>query len=235
MAKKIKKSALFVALLCLLGQAACSSPTPTIAPTLDFNPFRTEVASTVFAQVTRDLALTPTITPIPTEAPTTAPTATFLQVISTTPVQVTGASPVLTATLPLATFVTPAPVLTDRAQWVAQSVPDDTIFAPNESFTMTWTLKNVGNSTWTAGYLLRYYSGDLFGAAKELRLGQEVLPGGTVEISFKMKVPAAAGKYHSDWVLSNENRSNFKEAVFLRITVALPPTSTRAPAPTPTP
>ena len=141
----------------------------------------------------------------------------------------------MTATLPIVTIVTPAPVLTDRAQWVAQSVQDDTVFAPNESFTMTWTLKNVGNSTWTAGYLLRYYSGDLFGAAKEIPLGQEVLPGGTVEISFKMKVPAAPGKYHSDWVLSNENRSNFKEAVFLRITVALPPTSTRAPAPTPTP
>ena len=41
---------------------------------------------------------------------------------------------------------------------------------------MTWQLKNAGASTWTAGYLLRYYSGDLFGAPNEPVLGQVVLP-----------------------------------------------------------
>ena len=228
MAQKIKNLAVIGLMSCLLGLAACSSPTPTIAPTLDLNPFRTEVASTVFAQVTQDLALTPSITPFPTDAPTSTATS--------TPIQATtiSTSPSLTATLPILTLA-PTIALPDRAQWVSQSVPDDTVFAPGETFTMTWELKNVGASTWTAAYLLRYFSGDLFGAPKEVVLGQQVLPGATIAISLKMKAPAAPGKYRSDWVLSNETRSNFKDPVFLKITVALPPTATRAPTATLTP
>jgi Ig-like domain from next to BRCA1 gene len=226
MAQKIKSLNILGAMLCLLGLAACSSPTPTTAPTLDLNPFRTEVAATVLAQVTYDLALTPSITPIPSSTATSTAT--------TTPVQPASASPSLTITLSTATLA-PTFVLVDRAQWVSQSIPDDTVFAPGETFTMTWQLKNVGASTWTAGYWLRYYSGDLFGAPKEVRLGQEVLPGATIDISLKMKAPATPGKYRTDWVLSNETRSNFKDPVFLKITVALPPTSTRVPTATMTP
>jgi hypothetical protein len=220
------KTGLIGVMLGLFGLAACSSPAPTSAPTLDLNPFRTEVAGTVLAQVTHDLALTPSITPIPTSTATLTPT--------TTPLQETGVSPVLTITLTTQTLVPTIP-LPDRAQWVSQSIPDDTVFTPGQTFTMTWQLKNVGASTWTAAYLLRYYSGELFGAPQEIVLGQQVLPGATVEIALKMKAPATPGKYRSDWVLSNETRSNFKDAVFLKITVALPPTATRAPTATVTP
>jgi len=94
---------------------------------------------------------------------------------------------------------------------------------------MTWTLKNTGTSTWTAAYLFRFYSGNAFGAPNEIAIGREVLPGAPVDISIQMKAPANPGSYLSDWVMSSENRSNFKEAVFLRIKVAAPVT------PTPTP
>jgi hypothetical protein len=224
MTQKIRNLDVIGALLCLLGLAACSSPTSTSAPTLDLNPFRTEVAATVLAQVTYDLALTSSATPLPSSTASSISTSTP----TSTPVQTTSASPGLTATLSIAT---PAVVLADQAQWVSQSIPDDTVFAPGETFTMTWRLKNVGASTWTAAYRLRYYSGDLFGAPKEIVLGQEVLPGATIDISLKMQAPATPGKFRSDWVLSNEKRSNFKEPVYLKITVALPPTPTRTPAP----
>ena len=88
---------------------------------------------------------------------------------------------------------TPEAETDDKAQWISQSVADDTIFAPGEAFTVTWRLKNTGTSTWTAGYMLRYYSGDTFGAPKEIALGQEVLPGGEVDISINMKAPAKTG------------------------------------------
>jgi hypothetical protein len=226
MAKKIICHGVIIALVCLLGLAACSSPTETSMPTHDMNPFRTEVAATVFAQVTHDLALTPSITPIPSSTATITPT--------TTPVLPTSAAASASLTVTLATAI-PTVVLADRAQWVSQSIPDDTVFAPGETFTMTWQLKNVGASTWTPAYLLRYYSGDLFGAPNEVVLGQEVLPGATIEITLKMKAPGAAGKYRSDWVLSSETRSNFKDAVFLKITVVVPATATRAPTPSATP
>ncbi len=84
----------------------------------------------------------------------------------------------------------------------------------------------MGTSTWTPAYLFRFYSGNAFGAPQEILLGQEVAPGETVDISLSMKAPTALGDYRSDWVLSNELKSNFKQPVYLEITVANPPTAT---------
>ncbi len=60
----------------LLLTSACNASTPTSTPTADLNPLRTEVASTVLAQVTRDLALTPSATPIPSPTVTPVPSLT---------------------------------------------------------------------------------------------------------------------------------------------------------------
>jgi Ig-like domain from next to BRCA1 gene len=208
MTHKLRTLSLIGAILSLLWVAACSSPTPTSTPTPDLNPLRTDVAATVWAQVTQDLLLTPSVTPLP------SPTATMLS----TPTRQASPSPSAT---PTPSTGTPQAGTKDQAQWVSQSVPDDTIFAPGETFSMTWTLKNAGTSTWTAGYMLRYFSGNAFGAPKEIPLDREVLPGGTIDITLKMTAPTAAGNYRSDWVMANEARGNFREPVFLKITVAV--------------
>ena len=202
-------------LLSLLWSVACSPTVPTSTPTLDLNPIRTEVAATVLAQVTQVLALTPTVTPLPSPTATNLPTS--------TPSMTASPSPSATATL---SSVTPKAGTENKAQWVSQSITDDTTFKPGETFTMTWRLKNTGTSTWTAGYLLRYYSGDTFSAPKEIAIGREVLPGEEIDISIQMKAPANPGSYSSVWVMSNENRSNFKEPVYIRIKVVTPATPT---------
>lgn len=79
--------------------------------------------------------------------------------------------------------------------------------------------------------MLRFYSGESFGAPEEISLGREVLPGEEVAISIQMKAPASPGTYRSDWVMSSEDRSNFKEPVFLRIKVVAPATPTPTPKP----
>jgi hypothetical protein len=137
-------------------------------------------------------------------------------------------APTTAVTSTLATG-TSAAATDNRAEWVSQSVADDTSFAPGETFTMTWTLKNVGTSTWTADFMLRFYSGDTFGAAREVPIGREVLPGDTLDITLIMKAPVTPGTYQSVWVMSTEERSNFKEPVYLQIEVVKPPTPTRAP------
>ena len=199
--------------------AACSPSVPTSTPTLDLNPFRTQVAATVLAQVTRDLAMTPSATPLPSPTATNMPTSTPALTASPTP----SAAVTLSSGTPKAG--------TDQAQWVSQTIADDTLFAPNTTFTMTWTLKNTGTSTWTASYLLRYFSGNTFGAFKEISLGREVLPGGEIDITIDMKAPANPGSYRTDWVMSNENRANFKEPVYLKIKVVAPVTPTPTPKP----
>jgi hypothetical protein len=232
MAHKIKTQGIIGAFFCLVWLAACASPSPTSTPTPDLNPLRTEVAATVLAQVTRNLALTPSATLLPSLTPTYLPTSTPLQTASATPslpaVQISG-TPKLASATPALSTGTPTAVTTNLAQWVSQSVADDTLFDPSQTFTMTWTLKNVGTSTWKTTYMLRFYSGDNFSAPKEIPLGKEVPPGGTIDITIKMKAPIKPGSYLSDWVMSTEFRGNFKEPVYLRITVRGPTT------PTPTP
>ena len=223
-------------LLSMLWSVACSPAVPTSTPTLDLNPLRTEVAATVLAQVTQDLALTPTNTPLPSPPATDLPTS--------TPRNTASPSPSPTATLSTGT---PQAGTENKDQWVSQSISDDTAFKPGETFTMTWRLKNTGTSTWTAGYLLRHFSGETFGAPNEVAIGREVLPGDEIDISIQMKAPVNPGTYSTVWVMSTENRSNFKEPVYLRIKVPAPatptptasltptPTATLTPTPTPTP
>lgn len=208
-------------LLSLIILAACSSATPTAAPTQDLTAFRTEVAATVLAQMPTFIALTPSAT-LPSTA-TASPTS------SATP------APSLTIT---ATTVTPVGTIAtlasaDHAKFVSQSVADGTAFAPGQVFTQTWTLQNTGTTTWTAGYRLRFFSGNAFGAPAEIALGQEVAPGQTVDIGIQMKAPLTPGEYRSDWVMSNTQLRNFNEPVYLKIKVVVPPTATRTPlAPT---
>jgi hypothetical protein len=220
---RISKLSLVIGLaLGLLLLTACSSATPTSTPTLDLNPLRTDVAATVLAQVTRDLALPPSATSIP------SPTATSTQ--TPTPTLSPSGSPSPATTI---TAGTPVTTTTDLAEWVSQSIADGTVFAPGETFTMTWQLKNVGTSTWSEAYRLRFYTGDAFGAPQEILLGRVIAPGQVLDISIPMKAPTRPGDYRTDWVLANESRSNFKQPVFLKITVATPVTPTPTATTTP--
>jgi hypothetical protein len=222
MAITSKTFVLIGALLSLLGLAGCRPAGPTIAPTIDTDQLRTEVAATVLAQVTQDLALTPSVTLPPAPTATLPPTSTHTQAT------IAPSTEVVTVTATLSSS-TPEAETENQAGWVSQSIADKTVFAPGETFTMTWRLKNTGTSTWATDYVLRFYSGDPFGLPDEVLLNREVPPGETVDIILQMKAPATPGTYTTVWVMSTANRSNFKEPVYLEIVVA----GTATPTPTP--
>jgi hypothetical protein len=205
-------------MICFLGLVSCGSPPPSETPTMDLNPFRTEVAATVLAQVTQAAALAPSATSMPSPTATEQPSATATEGIS--------ATVSVTTTLSIGTLESG---IANLAQWISQTIPDDTSFEPGETFTMTWQLKNAGTSTWSPLYMLRFYSGSSFGAPDEIPLGQEVLPGETVSITVQMETPSTSGVYRSDWVMATESRSNFKEPIYLKIVVAAPVTATPTP------
>ncbi len=205
----------------LLLLTACNVPTANLTPTVDPNAIATSAAATVWAQVTQNLALTPsaTITPIPTE--TTLPTETMTPTLGTP--QPTVAAGTLSSTQ-----------LPDQALYISQSITDKTAFKPGTKFTMIWRLRNIGSTTWTPNYKLRFYSGNNFSAPKEIVLKKEVKPLEEVEISVDMTAPSRAGSYRSDWVMSNAFGLNFNMPVFLEIVVAsgtAAPTETTTPTP----
>jgi len=218
MTLKMKSTLVIMALLGLTLLAACSSATPTVAPTADLGSVRTEAAATVLAQVTQELALTPSETPLPT--------ATAIPQATNTPGPTQAPSATATASGTAAVTETAAAVTDNKAKYVSQSVTDGTIFQPGETFTMTWRIQNVGVTTWKPTYMLRFYSGNNFGAPNEIPIDKEVPPGQTLDITLDMTAPTTPGEYRSDWVMSTDARGNFKEPVYLLITVPAPATAT---------
>jgi hypothetical protein len=210
----------------LLVLVACT-PAATGTPTPDANAVYTQAAGTVQAALTQSGALTPSATA--TTAPTNTPEATAAPTLAET-----AASP--------AAPMTPIPVSTatkaglpDKAQYVGQGIADDTKFDPGAPFTITWTVKNTGTTTWTTKYLLRFYSGDQMGAPATVAFPKEVKPGENVDLSVNMSAPASSGTFISNWVLTNADGSNFYP-LYIQIKVGNAPTATvTSAAPTDTP
>jgi len=156
------------------------TPTPDIFATVQAGAQQTVVALTQSA---------PTQTPLP---PTSVPTD--------TPVPATN-TPVPTNTpLPTATRVT-------YCDWVSfvkdVTVPDGTTLYPGETVVKTWRLKNRGTCTWTADYMLVYYSGAQMGSTTAVRLPGNVPPGQEVDVSVTLTAPMEKGKYIGNWMLRN--------------------------------
>lgn len=215
--KNLLKQAVRAVLLLTLLLSACSrsEATPTTDPALIF----TQAAETVAAGLTQTAASLPTATPTVTLPPTNTPEPT--QAVSPTSAETP------TATIP--PTATRASVA-DRADFVSQSPLDGTVMYPEQPFTLTWTVKNVGTTTWTTAYQVRFFLGDAtlrFGAP-DIRFPKEVKPNEGIDLVLSMKAPSKAGDYNTIWVLTNAEGQNFY-TLTLNIKV-----SGNAPTPTPT-
>ncbi len=73
-------------------------------------------------------------------------------------------------------------------------MPDGTSFKPDQDFTKTWRLKNIGTCTWTKAYALVFVSGDRMTGDKVTQLKANVAPGQTVDISIELTAPVELGK-----------------------------------------
>jgi hypothetical protein len=207
-----------LAVLILSALSACSqaNATPTTSPEMVY----TQAAQTVAAGLTQTAVLlpsstaTPTLQPTNTPAPTRASTATLS--VSVTPL--VQKSPTKAAS-------------PDKAEWVAQSPGDGTFLNPGQDFTMIWTVKNTGTTTWTTDYLLRFYLSDqsLRLGAADLKLQKEVKPNETIDLTLAMKAPSPGGYYSTQWVITNKEGVNFYPLTFAFKVAGV--TATTAPAP----
>ena len=172
----------FLALVVILS--ACNLPSSNVTPTAEANLVLTSAAQTVEANMTQAAILNP---------PTIPPTSTL------------GFA---TATQAFATSVAPtSPPPTqscDVAQFIDDvTIPDGTTLKPNETFTKTWRLKNVGTCSWTTSYAVVFSSGDSMSGPANQALAGNVNPGQTVDISVNLTAPATDGNYRGNWKLRN--------------------------------
>jgi len=83
------------------------------------------------------------------------------------------------------------------------TVPDDTVFSPNQTFTKTWRLKNTGTCSWTPSYAVAFSDGNSMNGPATQALVGNVNPGQTVDISVNLTAPADPGTYTGNYRLRN--------------------------------
>lgn len=230
--KRMQKVVRGLGLLALIFiMVGCSNPTVVVQPTADLPAVRTEAAQTVVARLTIEAALNPTDTPVPAEpiviTATAAPTEEAAQPTAAAPTEAepTAAAPTETPAVsapPTATLIPtrppstggPVPTRTrragpDQAELIAQEPRDGTVYRAGEEFDARWTVRNIGTSTWTVNYDLRFARGTQLAKADMYALSKEVKPGESIALIADMVAPPDAGRYVSYWEITNENGNVF--------------------------
>lgn len=158
-------------------------------PTSQVDALNTAAAQTITAQLTNiaktnqaQAQITPTVTLSPSDENPTNPTGT----------------------------PTPTPTKTPegdcyQASLVSETIPDGTDFTPGQTFTKTWTLKNVGTCEWNDDFDVVFVSGDAMNAPASSQLTTSTIESGqSVQIELDLKTPNSAGTHRGEFKLRND-------------------------------
>jgi hypothetical protein len=98
---------------------------------------------------------------------------------------------------------TETPIPCNSARFISDiTIPDGTEFEPGESFTKTWSLKNIGSCSWTSGYDIIFFGGDSLGAPSSVQITNGTInTGQTVQVSVNLTAPSSPGTYRGNWQL----------------------------------
>jgi len=133
---------------------------------------------------------------------------------STTPVTSAPAAPSATGN------ASPSPTeCVNNAAFVADvTVPDGSLFSPNQSFNKIWRLRNNGTCAWGAGYQFVFISGDALTVNHVLAV-PSTQPGATADFLVPMNAPSDVGSHVGNWRLKNPSGTLFGSVVTVKITV----------------
>jgi hypothetical protein len=164
---------------------------------------------------------TSTLEVVQTEFPSPTATLDVTQTYTSTPVVPTNtSSPTVT---PSATPNVVVPQ--DVARLIQYSPNDGAYLAPGSYFTRTWSIINVGSTTWTTDYDLVFVSGSQMTNKNAIALPIKVKPGETIKLAVNLVAPKKPGIYTGYWKLRNSQGvlfgtgQNADEAVWVKITV----------------
>ena len=214
--QRFGKLILTLAIVILLVSAcggADASATPT-EPNLEA--IYTAGAATVFAGQTGTAGAKPTKTITPTG--TITPTSTITMTPAPTRAVFVPAQPVFIAvntttgtpgTLVPSASATFGAVGCNNSAFIQDvTIPNNTKLAAGETFTKTWSIKNTGTCTWTAGFKFTFLGGDVMGSDTR-KIRTTVSPGGTTDISLNMVASTSPGTYSGYWRMADESGTTF--------------------------
>ena len=187
--------------------SACNlqSATPTqISP----DQISTIAKATVDALTTQMAPPPATNTPMPTEAPT----ATATLAIPTLDLTALPTLGLATSTLiPLPTTSTSSTC--NRAYFISETIPDNTVYLPGQKFEKSWTIKNDGTCSWTPAYsavpVVNSPDSPVITGDNAKSPGSTIAPGGTWVITVSMTAPDTEGTYQQSWKMVDADGKYF--------------------------
>jgi hypothetical protein len=179
----MKKFQYFLAIILVVGLVGCNLPKPGGQETQSPEAVFTQAALTVAAELTRVASLASPTSNIPTETFTPSPSNTPVPSVTNTPI--------------------PCNLATWDPATIDVTVPDNTQMAPNQIYSKTWRIRNVGTCSWNSSYLLIFDHGTGMGVTtgytQQLTTGV-VNPGQEVDLTVNnLKAPATPGTYTDYW------------------------------------
>jgi hypothetical protein len=181
---------------------------PTTAPTQPAAPQTTATTAATSTSAATEIPQTPTA-PQPSETPQalTTPQATATSQGSTA-LQSTATPPAVATTAPAQSST--QRVIIDKAELINTGSADGKIISATDAFTMKWTVKNVGPTTWTTDYHLVFYGGNQLDGKNRKSFPGRLEPGKETTLSIDLNAPRDPGIYHSYWALANPDGDLFK-------------------------
>jgi hypothetical protein len=180
--KNIRYVLVIVYILVLGG---CNLPKAGVQETQSPDAVFTQAAQTVAAELTRVSSLVTPTSNIPTSTFTPSPTNTPIPSPTKTPI--------------------PCNLATWDSATIDVTIPDNTQMTPNQIYSKTWRIRNVGACSWNSSYLLFFDHGTGMGVSagytQQLTSGI-VNPSQEVDLTVNnLKAPASPGTYIDYWRL----------------------------------
>jgi len=92
----------------------------------------------------------------------------------------------------------------ETMNFLSETIPDGTVFRPGETFTKSWTFRNIGTCTWDTNYRMIYMGGDRMEGQIEIPFPGYVAPDDLMTIELELTAPQENGDFRGDWQIQND-------------------------------
>ena len=198
----LMKKFLFCALAMVFVISACAPAAPTQSPEDIANQVATSVALTVAAQNAQTQAAQ---SAVPPATNTTLPTQTEAVVPSPTPILPTVTNTAVV--LPTSSGGGGGGGVSVKPEYACNPFPrlprDNTVFRPNDTFDIKWTIVNTGTKPMRAGLDVKYNSGTKLTSTTFVEL-PELKPGEDAVVAMDAVAPEKEGTYIMTFVVEGQ-------------------------------